>query len=481
MGYHARGSESHEERAHSSDHLSYDHHSIAEVISTQKAFFFDGKTSSIEFRDRMLRLLYDSLLEHKNPLLEALKKDQGRPAFEAYSAEIGFVLMEIKTLRKHLKTLMSPRSVGTSLITAPAKGVLMWEPKGTVLIMSPWNYPVQLLLGPLVGALASGNTAILKPSEFTPHTNGVLCDILRALYPEALVATFLGGASVAEALLDHAYDHIFFTGSTRVGQIVAEKAARFLTPVTLELGGKSPAIVHKDANLELAAKRIVWGKFLNAGQTCIAPDFVYVQWDVRDEFVELCKKRIKAQFGSTPKESPDYGRIISEAHAERLVKLLESGTVIEGGIASIKDRFISPTLLGGVDWDRPVMQEEIFGPLLPILTYDRLEDAVVALRSRPKPLAFYLFSNDEDIQKTLIRQIRFGGGCVNDTILQVLNDRLPFGGVGQSGQGSYHGVQSFKEFSHQKSLVYQSTKIDLPLRYPPYRSWKMKIAEWLLR
>ena len=455
--------------------------SLKKIREAQKSFFAKGKTRSFEFRDRQLRCLLEAIVENEDRILEALTKDLKKPSLEAFAAEVGFVYNEIKHVRAHLEKWMRPRRARGSLLVFPGQSKLISEPLGQVLIIGPWNYPFQLVISPLIGAIAAGNCAILKPSELTVHTSRVIAEIINETFPEDYIAVFEGGADVSLALLDEPFDHIFFTGSSKVGKVVAQAAAKHLSGVTLELGGKSPCIVHKDAPLKMAARKVTWGKFLNCGQTCVAPDYLLVHKDIKEEFLKLLTKQIKKFFGSDPQKSPDYARIVSKNHCERLAGFLDEGRVITGGLADVEECYLAPTILDDINFSNKIMEEEIFGPILPVITYDDLDKALVRVAERPKALSLYFFSKDKKLIDKVQKQVSFGGGCINDTIMHLANPHLPFGGVGHSGHGSYHGKESFKTFSHQKSLLVQNSWFDLPARYPPYRDWKTKIFKLLMK
>jgi len=383
-------------------------------------------------------------------------------------AEIGFLYTEIRHAVRHLRRWMQPRRVPTPLAIQPAVSWIQPEPYGQVLIIGPWNYPVQLLLAPLVGAIAAGNCAVLKPSELAPRTSEVVAGLIARTFPPEFVTVVTGGVEVAQELLSRRWDYIFFTGSTAVGRMVARAAAERLTPYTLELGGKSPCIVTADADLDLAARRIVWGKFFNAGQTCVAPDYLLVERPVMQSLLERLKGCIQRFFGPDPAASPDYARIVNQRHFDRLAGYLRNGQVAAGGQTDRDRLYIAPTLLVDVDWNAPVMQEEIFGPILPVLPFDDLEEVIGRLRQRPRPLALYLFTRSATVRDRVFGSLSFGGGCVNDTLVHLSNPHLPFGGVGESGTGAYHGRFSFETFSHRKAVLQSLPLGDPMVRYQPY-------------
>jgi len=439
---------------------------MADLLQRQRDFFATGATRDLGFRLAQLQKLRAGIVRYQDEIVAAAKADLGRPAFEGYF-EVG-AISELDYVLKHLRSWARPRKVSLPLNQKPGSAWVQPEPLGVALIIGPWNYPFQLMISPLVGAIAAGNCAILKPSELAPATSRVLAKLVAETFDPAHVALVEGGVETAQALLAERFDHVFFTGGERVGKVVMQAAAQHLTPVTLELGGKSPCIVTPDADLAVTARRIVWGKGLNAGQTCIAPDYVLVQESLKPALVEALKQRIQACYGDNPAQSPDLSRIVNEGQFDRLVGLLDRGNILIGGDHNRSERFIAPTLIDGVTWDDPMMQEEIFGPILPILTYRTLDEAISAINQRPKPLALYLFSKDKATQDRVIHHTTSGSLCINDVILQVAVWDLPFGGVGNSGIGHYHGIHSFNTFSHLKSVLKKPFWIDLDWRYPPY-------------
>jgi aldehyde dehydrogenase (NAD+) len=446
--------------------------SIPSLVQQQREFFRTGRTQPITFRQDQLHRLKTAILDRQEAILQAAKADLGRPAFEAYF-EIA-TLAEINLALKHLKSWLKPQRVKTSIDQFPASAWIQPEPLGQVLIIGPWNYPFQLMLSPLVGAIAAGNCAILKPSELAPATSQLVAELIDATFDPAYIAVVEGDAEVSQQLLSEKFDHIFYTGGTAVGRIVMTAAAKHLTPVTLELGGKSPCIVEPDSHLEHTAKRIVWGKFINAGQTCIAPDYILAHRQIKSELVRLIRKYIIQFYGDNPLLSPDYGRIIHQRHFDRLTALLAQGQILIGGERDPQSRYLAPTVIEGVDWDDPIMQDEIFGPILPILAYENLEDAIALINARPKPLALYFFSRDRQKQDQILQSTSSGGVCLNDVIMQSAVISLPFGGIGESGMGSYHGKASFSTFSHYKSVLKRSFWLDLGWRYAPYSEQKLK-------
>jgi len=439
---------------------------VLSAIQLQRDFYASGRTKSYEARRSMLLKLREAIVSRESELLAALKRDLNKGDFEAYSTEIGITLAELSHTLRHLKKWMKPKRMRTPMTHFGARSYVMFEPYGVSLIIAPWNYPVQLTLVPLIAAVAAGNTALVKPSELSPSVSNVLTSLINDTFEPGWAVSIEGGIDVSTALLEQRFDKIFFTGSVAVGKIVMAAAAKHLTPITLELGGKSPCIVHQDANVALAAKRIAFGKFTNAGQTCIAPDYVYVHHSVKEKFMKEMEKAITELYGSDPLRNPNYVHIISEKHYDRLVSFMKDGRTSIGGEVEQAVKGIAPTLLEDVDWSSPIMQEEIFGPLLPVMDYRSIEDVVAAVNARPKPLALYLFSESGAVQEEVLSRIPFGGGCVNDTIMHVGTPYLPFGGVGESGIGSYHGDVSFEAFSHQKSVLKQTTLFDMPFRYP---------------
>lgn len=443
---------------------------LSQLVQRQKSFFYSGKTRDISFRLESLRKLLDAVKRYEPDLLTALKKDLNKSEYEAYVMEIMVIKEEIKWMKKNLPKWAKPRKVRTPLVLFGARSYVYPEPYGVNLIIGPWNYPVQLILCPLIGAIAAGNCAVIKPSEYTPHTSKVLKQMIEGVFDLQYVTVVEGEAETAKALLQEPFDHIFFTGSVAVGKSVMESASKSLTPVTLELGGKSPVIVSQDCNLELTARRIVWGKFTNAGQTCVAPDYLYVPEEIKEDLLNQMKEEIIRFYGENPLVNPDYTRIVSEKHFNRLQSFLKSAHIVIGGKSDPDTLKIEPTILDQVSWDDPVMQEEIFGPILPVLTYVRLDDVIQQIRQKPKPLALYVFTEDKKVQEKVIASLPYGGGCVNDTLMHVGTPHLPFGGIGTSGIGRYHGKYSFDCFSHQKGLIKQTTRFDLTLRYPYVKS-----------
>jgi len=442
--------------------------SIAQKVEAQRQFFSSQKTKDLAFRIKTLKLLQKEIIKQEDAICDALYADFKKPKFETMVAETQFVLAELRSVCKFLKLWARPERVPGTLLNFPSSNWIYKEPFGTVLVMAPWNYPFQLAILPLISAIAAGNTVILKPSEFTPHTSALLSKLVDSVFSESHALVIEGDLPVSQQLLAEKWDYIFFTGSTKVGKIVYESAAKNLTPVTLELGGKSPCIIDETAHISQAAKRIVWGKFLNAGQTCIAPDYILVQRAVKDALIKELSKAITKFFGSDVEASADLARIVSKDHYNRLLGFLADEDIVFGGERNDTDNFLGPTLLNEPSADSKVMQEEIFGPILPIISYENEEDIASWILAQGKPLAAYIFSKRTSFQDRLLKLYSFGGGVINDTLIQITNKELPFGGVGQSGIGAYHGKRSFMAFSHQKSIVKRGTWLDIPLRNPPY-------------
>ncbi|MBT2624974.1 aldehyde dehydrogenase [Bacillus sp. ISL-32] len=440
--------------------------SIPSIISRHQAFFTAGHTRPIKARLDALRNVKQAIKTYEADVLSALYQDLHKSEHEAYTTEIGIVLKEISFVMKRLRKWAKPKKVKTPLTHIGSQSVMIPEPYGTVLVIAPWNYPFQLALSPLIGAIAAGNTVIVKPSEYTPAVSAVLFSIIRDVFPSGYVTLVEGGPDTSTELLKQPFDYIFFTGSVSVGKIVMEAAAKQLIPVTLELGGKSPCIVHKDADIKLAAKRIVFGKFTNAGQTCIAPDYLVVHEEIKSEFVKEMKHIIGEFFGHQPELNPAYGKIVSERHFQRLIGFLNDGIPLTGGKADHKHHKIAPTVLDQVKDEAPVMQEEIFGPIFPLFTYRSTDEVIAMVNARPKPLALYLFTNHKTVEQHILENISFGGGCINDTLMHAATPYLPFGGVGESGIGRYHGFDSFNTFTHKKSVLKQTNRFDLAFRYP---------------
>ncbi len=441
---------------------------IGEIVRQQRDFFSTGQTKNLDFRIERLKHLKQVVLDNQAAIIEALDADFGKPGFETVATEVISVVQEIDYALKHIKSWAKPKRTSVPLNLFPASARIYAEPLGVVLIISPWNYPFQLAISPLIGAIAAGNCAIVKPSEIAPHTSRLLAEIVEKNFDPAYITVVEGGVETSQQLLEEKFDHILFTGGTHVGKIIMAAAAKHLTPVTLELGGKSPCIVETDVQLKSAAKRIVWGKFINAGQTCIAPDYLLVNRQIKPDLLTAMQGSIKEYYGNDPAQSPDYARIISDKHYQRLTQLLDPDKIVVGGQVNLQQRYIAPTVLDRVSLEDTVMQEEIFGPILPIIEYGDLSEAIAIVNQKPKPLALYFFSNNRNKQARILRETSSGGVCLNHTVLQVATHALPFGGVGDSGMGAYHGKASFDTFSHQKSVFGKPFWLDLKLLYPPY-------------
>ena len=454
---------------------------IKDILQQQNHFFSSGKTIPAEFRLKQLESLKEAMIRHEADLAAALKEDLGKSRMESYMCEIGLTLSELTWMQKHLRSLMRSKRVSTPAAQFAAKSFRSPSPYGTVLIMSPWHYPVLLTLDPLIDAIAAGNTAVVKPSAYAPCTFDVMKTMIEECFPAHYVAVVDGGRAENQALLQQRFDMIFFTGGKTVGREVLRHAAEYLTPVTLELGGKSPCIVDSTAKIRLAAKRIVFGKYLNCGQTCVAPDYILCDKRIRDELITAILAEIEKQFGKEPLKNPNYGKIINEKHFERILGLINGEKLVYGGQSEPESLRIAPTVLNNITWDDAVMGEEIFGPLLPILTFDTLAEALDTVESHPHPLALYFFSEDKAAQKKVLDTCRFGGGCINDTIIHLATSDMPFGGVGESGMGSYHGRVGFETFSHYRSIVDKKTWMDLPIRYQKYTGLKEKMMRMFLK
>lgn len=441
---------------------------MTQIYQKQKEYFRSGVTLDVSWRRKQLQALYDVIVRNEKDITDALYKDLGKSAEESYMSEIGMVLSEITHMKKHLKRYSSRKYVSSPLAQFPSISYEQAVPYGNVLIMSPWNYPFLLTMDPLVCAIAAGNTAVLKPGPDSPHTNQVMKEIIRELFCEEYVCLVEGGIETADQFLNDPFDLIFFTGSTMTGRKVYEAAAGNLIPVVLELGGKSPCIVDETADIGLSAKRIVFGKYLNCGQTCVAPDYVLVHESVHDQLITEMKKQIVAQYGNDPLSSSCYGKIISKRHFTRLQGLIDQKKTIYGGRMDESSLRMEPVIMDHVSWSDPVMQEEIFGPILPVLTYRDYNEMVSLLQEKPNPLALYLFTKNKELIRIVDQKLRFGGGCINDTIIHLASDSLGFGGTGESGIGKYHGKYGFEAFSHTKSIVDKKCWLDLPMRYAPY-------------
>jgi aldehyde dehydrogenase (NAD+) len=456
------------------------------LVAGQRSYFESGATRPVGFRVEQLHRLKRAILDNEAALSEALKADLGKSAAEAYLSEIFLSVYEINTAARKLKKWARPQRVKTDLVQLPARSFRVADPLGVVLIISPWNYPVQLSFVPMAGAIAAGNCAVLKPSELSPRTSAVITRIIGDTFPPEYVSAVEGGPEAAQSLLRNRFDHIFFTGGSRIGRKVLGAASEHLTPVTLELGGKSPSVVDSTANIGLAAKRIGFSRFINAGQTCVSPDYVLVHHSVKEAFVSALTKQLSEWWGDATTPIEDFSRIVNERHFERLTALIESArhegaSVVYGGTSNRDERYIAPTIIVGVKHDSAVMEEEIFGPILPILDYDTAEEAYRQISARPKPLAAYLFSTDGGAQREFVSGVFAGGVCINDCLSHMTTVGLPFGGVGESGTGAYHGYESFRTFSHIKSVMRKANWFELPVRYPPYskRRWMIKLMRRL--
>lgn len=450
---------------------------IKQILEKQRTFFYTGSTLSVDYRLHALRRLKACILRHEAEINHALKEDLGKSPFESYMCETGLVLSELTYMLRHVRRFSKEKTVRTPLAQFHSRSFKKPSPYGVTLIMSPWNYPFMLTLEPLVDAIAAGNTAVLKPSAYSPATSAVIEQIVKECFRPEYVAVVTGGRSENTCLLSEHFDYIFFTGSPAVGKEVMRHASDHLTPVTLELGGKSPCIVEKSANLKLAAKRIVFGKYPNCGQTCVAPDYIYCDRTVKDALIQELKQEIVKQFGSAPLDNTDYGKIINEKHFRRIVGLIDQKKTVHGGGINEHSLQIEPTILDRVTWNDPVMSEEIFGPVLPVITYDSIDHAIARINAMPHPLALYIFTSDKTLAKKVTTRCGFGGGCINDVVIHLATSEMGFGGFGESGMGSYHGKDGFDTFSHTKSIVDKKNWLDLPMRYQPYQ----KLYEKLLR
>ncbi len=449
---------------------------IEQLVKKQRAFFDTGATLSVDYRINALKKLRAALTEKEESIAKAIRADLGKSTEESYMCETGLVISEISYLLRHIRRFAKEKTVPTPLAQFASRSCRKPTPYGVTLVMSPWNYPLLLTLDPLADALAAGNTVIIKPSAYSPATSELLRELISGLFPEEYVAVVTGGREENGYLLEQKFDYIFFTGSKAVGRTVLEKASRHLTPVTLELGGKSPCIVDASANLKLAARRIVFGKFLNCGQTCVAPDYILCQESVKDRLLEELKAEILHQYGADPLHNDAYGKIISQKHFDRVTGLIDGQKVVHGGGSDPQTRKIEPTILDNVTWEDAVMGQEIFGPVLPVLTFENLDSVIHTVNSHDKPLALYIFAEDKAVIRKVTSRCAFGGGCVNDCIIHLATSQMGFGGVGESGMGAYHGKTGFDTFTHYKSIVDKKTWLDLPMRYQPYR----KVNDWLV-
>ena len=453
---------------------------IQQVLAEQREFFQTGRTKNLDFRLQALARLKSAIIQNEAEILDALNRDLSKSAYEGYMAEVGVVLDEIRLFRRKLKSWARPKRAKTPFTLWVASSRIYYEPYGVSLIIAPWNYPFSLLFAPLIGSIAAGNCTVLKPSEYASHTAAIISQIIGTHFDRNHVAVIEGDASIGAERHKERFDNIFYTGGEAVGKIVMSAAAEHLTPLTLELGGKSPCIVDQDANIDQAARRIVFGKFLNAGQTCIAPDYLLVHKSNTKKMKEHLIKYVHRFYGDNPQKSPDYARIINRRHFDRLVAFLKEGRIVIGGQSDPENLYIAPTLISNIAWEDPVMQEEIFGPILPILEFEELSAVISHLNTRPKPLALYVFSNQKLTCQKVIQEVSFGAGCVNDTVIHFANSNLPFGGVGNSGMGSYHGKASFETFSHRKGILKKAFTYEPPLRFPPYKN-KLPFLKKVLR
>lgn len=454
---------------------------IHKLVNRQHEYFATGATLPVDYRIDALCRLKASILKHESEIAEALRQDLGKSNSESYMCEIGMVLSELSFLIRHVRSYAREKRVATPLAQYVSRSYVKPSPRGVTLIMSPWNYPLMLTLDPLADAIAAGNTAVVKPSAYSPNTSAILETILSECFSRNYIAVITGGRAENSCLLSESFDYIFFTGSQTVGKEVMRHAAENLTPVTLELGGKSPVIVDQSAKLNIAARRIVFGKYLNCGQTCVAPDYVYCDAGIRDALVKACIQEIKRQFGVRPLENQHYGHIINRKHFDRICGLIKPEKLVYGGQANPEQLRIAPTILTDVTWDDAVMQEEIFGPILPILTFSQLDEALEQINAHPHPLAFYLFSENKKTIQHVTESCAFGGGCINDTIIHLATTNMGFGGTGASGMGAYHGKTGFDTFSHYKSIVDKKTWLDLPMRYQPYTKLYDKLVRMFLK
>ena len=451
------------------------------IVDGQRNFFLTGNTLDVEFRIQSLQKLKASILKYESEIHAAIQKDLGKSEFESYMCETGLTLSEITYMLKHIRSFAKEKRVHTPLAQFHSRSYRKPSPHGVVLILSPWNYPFLLTIEPLVDAIAAGNTAVIKPSAYSPHTSAVIYRMISECFAPEYVSVITGGRAENTCLLSEKFDYIFFTGSQSVGKEVMRKAAEHLTPVTLELGGKSPCIVEKSANLKLAARRIVFGKYLNCGQTCVAPDYIYCDASVKDALLKEICRQIRKQFGKDPLHNKNYGKIINEKHFQRICSLIDPAKVVVGGENSPERLQIAPTVMDQVTFQDAVMGQEIFGPVLPVLTYRTLDEAVSQIQSMPHPLALYLFTSDQTVAQKVTSRCGFGGGCINDTIIHLATSEMGFGGFGESGMGAYHGKDGFDTFSHYKSIVDKKTWLDLPMRYQPYRSVHNKLIHIFLK
>lgn len=454
---------------------------IETLVNTQRSFYRTHRTKDLAVRKAALRRLRAGILHREEELQIALKSDLNKATMESYMSEIGMVLSEITYQLRHIDRWAKGDKVHTPLAQFAGSSYRLPEPYGVVLVMAPWNYPFQLCLEPAIGAIAAGNTVIIKPSAYAPATSRVMAELIRDCFDEEYVAVVEGGREENTLLLEQRFDYIFFTGGVSVGKLVMEKASRYLTPISLELGGKSPCIVDQSADLKIAARRIAFGKYLNAGQTCVAPDHVFVHKSVKNEFLAYLQHSLTKFFGEDPLHNENYPHIVNDKHYQRLLGLMKQGSICIGGQCDSLQRIIEPTVIENITPEDPIMQEEIFGPLLPILTFEDLDEVITQINDHEKPLALYLFTKKASVEEKILKECSFGGGCINDTIIHLATSHMGFGGVGMSGMGSYHGDESFKTFSHYRSIVKKATWIDLPFRYHPYTKTKDKLVRLFMR
>ncbi|SKC76329.1 aldehyde dehydrogenase [Maledivibacter halophilus] len=454
-----------------------------EILNNMKKYYYSGETRSAEFRIEQLKKLKELIIKYEYEIIEAIRIDLGRHELETYEVEIGFLLNSISYMMKHLKRWMTPKKVKTPIHQFGARSYIKPQPYGLVLIIGPFNYPFSLLIEPMIGAIAAGNCVLLKPSEQTPNVSSLIKKIIEANFKREYIGVVEGGAEIITPLIHMPFDYIFFTGSPSIGKIIMKAASKNLIPVTLELGGKSPCIVDKDVNIKIASKRIAWGKFFNAGQTCIAPDYVLIHESIHDEFLEELKKTIKEFYGNDVFLSKSFGRIVNERHTKRIIAIIENDKdkILFGGKYNIEENYIEPTVIDKVTWKDESMKEEIFGPVLPVMTFTDIDKVITMINERPKPLAIYIFAENKSVQRKVIENTSSGGACINDTLSHFSNHHLPFGGVGNSGMGSYRGKMSFKTFSHMKGVLNKSTKINMKQIFPPYSNSNLNIIKKILR
>jgi aldehyde dehydrogenase (NAD+) len=453
---------------------------IPEIHQNQVAFFKSNKTKDISFRIKQLKKIKQVLKENEAHLFQAIEADFGKSSFETYATEFSLTYHEINQFIKKIGNWSARKRVWTGLANFPAKSYILAEPLGTVFVIGAWNYPYQLSLLPAITAIAAGNTVILKPSELPARTSSILAEIINKNFPPEFFCVVEGGVAETTELLDQKFDKIFFTGSTAVGKIIYQAAAKHLTPVTLELGGKSPTFILPDADLKMAAKRIIWAKFLNAGQTCIAPDYIIAHESIRQDLLTEFTKELKSQYAVTSTKEEHYVQIINDANFNRLQQLIDPEKLFYGGVQNAKERFISPTILTDIDFNHPIMEDEIFGPILPILAYSNLSETIARVKEKPKPLSCYIYGKNRKQVKQILNELSFGGGAINDSVMHITNSNLPFGGVGQSGMGSYHGKVGFDSFTHFKSIIDKPNWFEMSIKYPPYSDFKLKLIKWFM-